>query len=91
MAVRKSGRTTATTSGTIQIINSNVDVGYGGSKVATFENQIIAGGMSSPGDSGSLVVDGSDPLAIGLLFAGSDTTTVLSPIDRVLDLLDIEF
>lgn len=91
MAVRKSGRTTATTSGTIQIINSNVDVGYGGSKVATFENQIIAGGMSSPGDSGSLVVDGSEPLAVGLLYAGSDTTTVLSPIDRVLDLLDVEF
>lgn len=91
MAVRKSGRTTATTSGTIQIIEANVDVGYGGSKIATFENQIMTGGMSSPGDSGSLVVDGSEPLAVGLLFAGSDTSTVINPIDRVLSLLNITF
>ena len=47
--------------------------------------------MSSPEDSGSLVVDGIDPLAVGLLFAGSDTTTVIYPIDRVLDLLGVRF
>ena len=64
---------------------------YGSNQIATFENQIIAGAMSSPGDSGSLVVDGSEPLAVGLLFAGSDTTTVINPIDRVLDLLNITF
>jgi hypothetical protein len=91
MAVRKSGRTTATTSGTIEMLNVNVDVGYGGSKVATFENQIVTGAISSPGDSGSLVVDGSEPLAVGLLFAGSDTSTVINPIDRVLELLNIQF
>lgn len=91
MSVRKSGRTTETTSGTIQTLHTNVDVGYGGGRVATFENQIVAGDMSNPGDSGSLVVDGSEPLAVGLLFAGSDTSTIFSPIDRVLDLLNIEF
>ncbi|MCI0495397.1 S1 family peptidase [candidate division KSB1 bacterium] len=91
MAVRKSGRTTATTSGTIEMLNVNVDVGYGGSKVATFENQIVTGAISSPGDSGSLVVDGTEPLAVGLLFAGSDTSTVINPIDRVLELLNIQF
>ena len=91
MAIKKSGRTTATTTGTIQILDSNVDVGYGAGKVATFEHQIVAGDMSNPGDSGSLIVDGSEPLAIGLLFAGSDTSTILSPIDRVLDLLNVEF
>lgn len=91
MAVRKSGRTTATTTGTIEMLNVNVDVGYGGSKVATFENQIVTGAMSSPGDSGSLVVDGSQPLAVGLLFAGSDTSTVINPIDRVLELLNVHF
>jgi len=91
MALRKSGRTTSTTTGTVQVIDTNVDVGYGGSKIATFENQIVAGAMSSPGDSGSLVVDGSEPLAVGLLFAGSDTTTVINPIDRVMALLNIHF
>ncbi len=91
MAVRKSGRTTGTTTGTIDMLNATVDVGYGGSSVATFENQLVAGAMSAAGDSGSLVVDGTDPLAVGLLFAGSDTTTIINPIDRVLALLDIEF
>ncbi len=91
MAVRKSGRTTQTTSGAIEVLDSNVDVGYGGGRVATFEHQIVAGDMSDPGDSGSLVVDGSEPLAVGLLFAGSNVSTILSPIDRVLALLDVEF
>lgn len=91
LAVRKSGRTTATTTGIIDTLNATVDVGYGGSLVATFENQLIAGAMSSPGDSGSLVVDGTDPLAVGLLFAGSSSTTVINPIDRVLALLNVEF
>lgn len=91
MSVRKSGRTTATSSGVIQTLSTNVDVGYGGSNVATFENQIVANDMSDPGDSGSLIVDGSEPKAVGLLFAGSDTSTILNQIDRVLELLNVEF
>ena len=91
LKVRKSGRTTATTTGAVEMLNVNVDVGYGGSKVATYENQIVTGAMSSPGDSGSLVVDGTEPLAVGLLFAGSDTSTVINPIDRVLALLNVRF
>ncbi len=91
MSVRKSGRTTATTTGVIQTLNTNVDVGYGGGSVATFENQIVANDMSDPGDSGSLIVDGTEPKAVGLLFAGSDTSTIFSPIDRVLELLNVEF
>ncbi len=91
MTVRKSGRTTGTTTGTIEMLNATVDVGYGGSLVATFENQVITGAISSPGDSGSLVVDGTEPLAVGLLFAGSDNTTVINPIDRVLNLLNVTF
>jgi len=91
MEVRKSGRTTQTTTGIIENLNATVDVGYGGTLVATYENQIIANNMSSPGDSGSLVVDGTDPLAVGLLFAGSSTSTVINPIDRVLELLNVVF
>lgn len=91
MQVRKSGRTSGTTTGIIEMLDATVDVGYGGSLVATFENQIVANYMSSPGDSGSLVVDGTKPLAVGLLFAGSDTSTIINPIDRVLDLLNIYF
>lgn len=91
MAVRKSGRTTETTTGKIKDLNVNIDVGYDGNVIATFENQIVASAMSKPGDSGSLVVDGSEPKAVGLLFAGSDTVTVLNPIDRVLESLNVKF
>ncbi len=91
MQVRKSGRTTGTTTGVIEMLDGTIDVGYGGNLVATFENQIVANYMSNPGDSGSLVVDGTKPLAVGLLFAGSDTSTVINPIDRVLDLLNVHF
>ena len=91
MQVRKSGRTSGTTTGIIEMLNATVDVGYGGSLVATFENQIVANYMSSPGDSESLVIDATKPLAVGLLFAGSDTSTVINPIDRVLDLLNVQF
>lgn len=89
MAVRKSGRTTSLTTGTIDVIDATVDVGYGGSKVAQFEHQIITSNMSQPGDSGSLLVDGTENKAIGLLFAGSDEVTVHCPIEKVLELLNI--
>ena len=47
--------------------------------------------MSQPGDSGSLLVDGSENKAVALLFAGSDQVTVHSPIQKVMELLEIEF
>jgi hypothetical protein len=91
MAVRKSGRTTATTTGTIDLLDAAVDVSYGTGKTAHFEHQILTSDMSRPGDSGSLLVDGSEKKAVGLLFAGSDEVTVHSPIETVLDLLNITF
>jgi hypothetical protein len=90
MAVRKSGRTTAFTTGEITTIDATVNVNYGVGKIATFENQLIAGPMSQGGDSGSLVVAGDSQLAVGLLFAGSDQTTIFSPIQAVFDCLDVE-
>jgi hypothetical protein len=89
MPVRKSGRTTALTTGEILAIDTTVSVGYGAGRTAVFEQQLVAGAMSQPGDSGSLVVEAGSQRAVGLLFAGSDTTTIFSPIDFVQDLLDI--
>jgi len=90
MAVRKSGRTTALTSGTINVVDATVNVSYGSGKVATFENQLVAGPMSQGGDSGSLVVDGNSQRTVGLLFAGSDQSTIFSPIQAVLDCLEVD-
>ena len=89
MPVRKSGRTTALTTGTVTAVDTTVTVGYGAGRTAVFEQQIVSGAMSQPGDSGSLVVEGGSQRAVGLLFAGSDTTTIYSPIDLVEDLLNV--
>jgi len=89
MPVRKSGRTTALTTGEIMAVDTTVTVGYGAGRTAVFEQQLVAGAMSQPGDSGSLVVEAGTQRAVGLLFAGSDTTTVFSPIEFVQDLLNV--
>jgi hypothetical protein len=89
MPVRKSGRTTALTNGEVLSVATTVTVGYGAGKSAVFEDQLVAGAMSQPGDSGSLVLDAGSQRAVGLLFAGSDQTTIFSPIDTVQDLLGV--
>lgn len=87
MKVRKSGRTTGYSEGEVNTLDATISVGYG-TQTAVFENQIMTGDMSDPGDSGSLIVDESNR-AVGLLFAGSTTVTVINPIDAVLSLLNI--
>lgn len=89
MQVRKSGRTTGLTTGTIDVIDATVNVSYGSGRTATFERQLVAGPMSQGGDSGSLVVAASTLLAVGLLFAGSEQSTIFSPIQNVLDCLEV--
>jgi hypothetical protein len=89
MAVRKSGRTTGFTTGEINVLDATVNVSYGPGRVARFENQLVSGPMSQGGDSGSLVVAGDSLRAVGLLFAGSNQTTIFSPIQAVLDGLQV--
>jgi hypothetical protein len=90
LKVKKSGRTTGLTTGTVRVIGATVNVGYGEGRLAMFENQIVTGGMSEPGDSGSLLVSEQNE-AVGLLFAGSDQATIYSPIQTVCDLLGVDF
>ncbi len=80
--VKKSGRTTGLTRGKVTGLEATVEVDYGG-KSAVFRGQIVSDILSRGGDSGSLVVDEGNH-AVGLLFAGSETTTILNPIDAVL-------
>jgi hypothetical protein len=90
MSIRKSGRTTSFTTGQITLINATVDVNYGGDRTARFENQFVSGPMSQGGDSGSLIVAGDSQQAVGLLFAGSNQSTIFNPIQDVLDCMDVE-
>jgi len=88
MAVKKCGRTTGFTQGEIQQIDVTVKVQYGGGRVALFSDQLLAGAMSQGGDSGSAVLDDSDRL-VGLLFAGSDNSTIINRIENVFSSLNL--
>lgn len=90
MDVKKSGRTTGLTFGQITVLDALVDVDYGSGRILHFDHQIITTNMSSPGDSGSLLLDDNN-MAVGLLFAGSSIVTVHNPIQDVLDLLSVSF
>ena len=63
-------------------------VDYGG-KVATYKNQLMVGALKQGGDSGSVVLD-MNKRVVGLLFAGSNTTTIMNPIQLVLDALQVQ-
>jgi hypothetical protein len=88
LRIRKSGRTTGLTSGEITQVDATARVSYSAGRTATFTDQLIAGAMSSGGDSGSAVLDESDRV-IGLLFAGSASTTVINRIQNVLEALNV--
>lgn len=87
-AVQKSGRTTGHTTGQIIQIDVTVQVAYG-ARIATFTDQLMAGAMSAGGDSGSAVLD-NESYVVGLLFAGSETTTIINPIQAVIDALGVQ-
>ena len=87
-SVQKSGRTTEFTTGQILQIDVTTDVDYGAGRIARFTDQLLAGPMSQGGDSGSAVLDDEDRL-VGLLFAGSDNTTVINRIEHVFSALGI--
>lgn len=93
MSVAKSGRTTGFTTGTISSINTSVAVQYqagcgkGKKFTVSFTGQIVIGpgAFSAGGDSGSLIVtNNASHNPVGLLFAGSSTTTIANPIGLVL-------
>ena len=89
-SVKKYGRTTRLTTGTINGINVTVKVCYNSSctLIATFVNQLAIGrsNFSKAGDSGSLIVtNDSNAYPIGLLFAGGSGVTFSNPIDAVLN------
>jgi len=88
MRVQKSGRTTGYTQGEIVQVDVTANVQYGAGQVATFTDQIMAGAMSQGGDSGSAVLNDSKQL-VGLLFAGSDTTTIINRIEHVFSALNL--
>ncbi|MVO86888.1 hypothetical protein GPA10_19515 [Streptomyces sp. p1417] len=87
--VKKSGRTTNISFGRIISVDATIDVNYGTAGTARFKDQILTTNISAGGDSGSLVTS-FDNVALGLLFAGSSTVTVVNHIENVRALLRVE-
>ncbi len=87
-SIKKSGRTTEFTTGQILQVDVTVDVSYGPGQTARFVDQLLSGPMSQGGDSGSAVLDDDDRL-VGLLFAGSDNTTIMNRISHVFTALGV--
>lgn len=86
--LQKSGRTTGLTRGEITQVAVTVNVSYGSGREARFTDQLMAGAMSQGGDSGSAVLDG-DKRLVGLLFAGSDNSTIINRIEHVFSALGL--
>ena len=98
LLVKKSGRTTGLTRGSVTSINGNFTIGGsdecgGESTTAYYTGQIVITGrkISNSGDSGSLVVEDvtTNPRAVALLFAGGRNTAICNPIDDVLSYLGV--
>lgn len=92
LAVKKSGRTTGLTHGTISYVGVNVTVSYSRGRVSFVDQfAISSGSFSDGGDSGSLIVtDDAAAHPVGLLFAGSSTDTIGNPIGFVLEELEAQ-
>ena len=93
MVVHKFGRTTGYTVGRITMVNANARVNY---HIGTlrFQRQIVIQGLngqpfSDEGDSGSLILERSTGLAVGLLFGGSTANTLANHIGDVLQKLNV--
>ncbi|HWI70874.1 MAG TPA: hypothetical protein VNT55_02895 [Baekduia sp.] len=96
-AVRKRGRTTGLTHGTVNSVDATVTIDYGdGLGNHTLRNQVRiapdttqSAQFSDHGDSGSVVVDAGNNV-IALLFGGSPSATYANPIQFVLDELSVD-
>ena len=99
-AVKKSGRTTGLTRSSVSGLNATISVTYenecagGTAFTKTFTGQIVITNRGSKflnsGDSGSLMVEDvtTNPRAVGLLFAGSNSSAIANPIGQVLSFLN---
>jgi len=91
LAVKKVGRTTSLTTGTISSINVAINVGYTNG-TAYFTGQFMTSkNFTKSGDSGSLVVTNNTAAnPVGLLFAGSTQgNAVCNPIGPVLSRFNV--
>jgi hypothetical protein len=96
LGVKKSGRTTGVTRSSVSGLNATIRIVYdnecagGAGLERIFQGQIVIGNKGrrflDGGDSGALLLEDKVhfPRALGLLFAGSNSTAIANPIAEVL-------
>jgi hypothetical protein len=89
--VRKSGRTTQLTTGTILSDNATTRVTYNTGQASVFVNQLKYTKMCAAGDSGSLIWDQNSLTVVGLHMSGDSSNDYGNKILRVLELLSQPF
>ena len=89
MTLRKSGRTSGITGGTVLDINATIAIDGAPFGRTVFRDQIVTTAMAFPGDSGSVSVSENNR-AVGLISAGSDTITIHNKIRNVARLLNVD-
>jgi len=90
MLVKKSGRSSGITHSIVLATGVSMKINISKQESAIFADQILAGPMSMPGDSGSIILT-EDNYAVGLLFAGSEQATMFNRIHNVFDALNVSF
>jgi hypothetical protein len=88
MVVKKVGRTTGLTFGKITDVRSSYIITNSAGGKAILSDQILTTSMSKGGDSGAILLDEWNR-AIGLLCGGSDDKSVFTPMDEVMNALNI--
>jgi hypothetical protein len=93
MSVKKVGRTTGLTYGTVAATNVTLKVDYDNGQTATFTNQIYIEDPNflAAGDSGSLLVTETGNHPVGLCFAGGDDGAFANPIGPIVSYFGVEF
>ena len=85
-SVMKSGARTGVVSSNVASINTDVRVDTELGE-RTYNGCIVTGVIGAGGDSGSILLSKASNKAVGMLFAGSDTTTVHIPMKKTLSAL----
>lgn len=90
--VYKIGKSTNKTNGKVISTNTSIKVSDPKYGIISYRNQIVVKMLSKAGDSGALTIREDNGKAVGLLIAAVDDMglSICSPINRVLDLLNIE-
>lgn len=87
-SVRKVGRTSGLTTGTVTAVGVHARVDYSSlgfaGATALLSDVIMTSPMGGYGDSGSLLLD-ADDRAVGLLFGGTASVTLFNPMSAVLN------